>query len=89
MKPNRAIWWAVAAGAGAVGAGAVRQGLNRAWKLARDEDPPENPASWKVDWREAIVWTLATSVVIGLGRLFALRGAAAGWQRVTGRAPPS
>jgi hypothetical protein len=82
------MWMALASGAGALGMMAVRQGLNQAWRFAKEEDPPENPASSDVDWRDAIAWTLATSIVIGLGRLLALRGAAAGWTRFTGEAPP-
>jgi hypothetical protein len=82
------MWTAVATGAGALGMMAVRTGLDHAWRYAKEEDPPENPAASDVDWRDAIAWTLATSIVIGLGRLFALRGAAAGWTRFTGEAPP-
>jgi hypothetical protein len=88
MSSRKYVWFAVATGAGALGAFLVRQGLNQAWKLAREEDPPENPAAWDVDWRDAVAWTLATGVVVGLGRLFALRGAAAGWHRLTGEHPP-
>jgi hypothetical protein len=31
---------------------------------------------------------VATGALIGLGRLIARRGAAAGWQRLTGHSPP-
>jgi hypothetical protein len=88
VESKKALWLAVVSGAGALGTMAVRQGLNQAWRLAKEQDPPENPASANVHWRDANAWTLATSVVIGLGRLFALRGAAAGWTRFTGEAPP-
>lgn len=87
-KRKRVAWMAVAAGAGALAAAATRQGLNQAWKLAKEDDPPENPVSWDVSWRDAITWTVATGVIIGLGRLLALRGAAAGWRRFTGESPP-
>jgi Protein of unknown function (DUF4235) len=88
VEPKKAMWLAVVSGASALSMVAVRQGLNQAWRLATEEEPPEDPASEDVDWRDAIAWTLATSVIIGLGRLFALRGAAAGWRRFTGEAPP-
>ncbi|HEX6309466.1 MAG TPA: DUF4235 domain-containing protein [Longimicrobiales bacterium] len=81
-------WTAVAASAAALGGVLVRQGLNRAWKLAMQEDPPEDPSSREVTWRNAILWTVASGVVIGLGRLLARRSAAAAWERWTERRPP-
>lgn len=85
---KRAAWMLVAAGAGALGSVAVRQGLRRAWTLATHEDPPADAASMEVEWKHAIAWTVATSVVVGLGRLFARRGAAIGWQHMLGEDPP-
>jgi len=81
-------WAAVAAGAAMLGGLAIRQSLEQAWKLAMREDPPLDPSARDVAWREAILWTIATGVGIGLGRLIARRGAAAGWERLTGQAPP-
>lgn len=81
-------WAAFAAGAAALGGVVVRQGLHSAWKLAMHDDPPLDPTSRDVSWRDAILWTVASGVVIGLGRLIARRGAAAGWERLTGQAPP-
>jgi uncharacterized BrkB/YihY/UPF0761 family membrane protein len=82
------MWMAVASGAGALGAVAVRKGLNRAWQVTMDDDPPDDPTSLDVTWRDAILWTFATSVAVGLGRLLVQRGAAAGWERFTGSRPP-
>lgn len=39
-------------------------------------------------WGEAIAWTAATGVAIGVARLVAARAAAADWQRATGELPP-
>lgn len=88
MDSRKAVWMAVASGAGALGAVALRRGLNQAWKVTMDGDPPEDPTSLDVGWRDAILWTFATSVAIGLGRLLVLRGTALGWERVTGERPP-
>jgi hypothetical protein len=85
---KRVLWMAVAGGATAVAGAAVRKGLDQAWRLATDEDPPADPTSRSVTWRDAILWTVATGVVVGLGRLLAHRGAAAGWQLVMGEDPP-
>lgn len=89
MISKQHAWMAVGAGAAALGGVAVRQALTQAWKLAKDEDPPLDPSSWDVEWKDAIAWTIATGVVVGLGRLIARRGAAAGWERLLGEAPPT
>lgn len=81
-------WLLFVGGAAALGSFVVRQGLNQAWRLAYDDDPPQDPSDIDVEWRDAVVWTLATSVVAGMGRLIARRGAAAGWERMMGERPP-
>ena len=88
MLSERQQWALVAGAAGALGAFAVRNGLESAWKLAVGDDPPKNPAARDVPWRHAIMWTVATGVLIGLGRLLAERGAAAAWDNYQGRKPP-
>jgi hypothetical protein len=41
VDPKKAKWLAVVTSAGALGTVAVRQGLNQAWRLATEEDPPQ------------------------------------------------
>ncbi len=57
-----------------------------------DEDqegqPPTNPAARQTEWNEALLWTLATSIVVGIARLLATRGIAGAWQKATGQMPP-
>jgi hypothetical protein len=86
--PRRIVWLGLAAGAGALAAFAVRKGLERAWRAATDEDPPQEPASPDVPWRDAIIWTAATGALGGIGQLLARRATEAGWHRVTGEHPP-
>lgn len=88
LDRDRTTWLLVAAGAAALGGLLVRQGLNQAWKLAMHDDPPLDPTSRDVSWRDAILWTVASGAVMGLGRLIGRRGAAAGWERYKGYAPP-
>lgn len=85
---DRTAWAAFAAGAAMLGGVAVRQGLQQAWKLVKHEDPPLDPSASDVPWRDAIIWTVATGALVGLGRLVARRSAAAGWERLTGGTPP-
>ena len=69
--------WLVASGLAATGAAfATRSLLRRSWHAATGEDPPMNPSSSETAWSEAVVWTVAASVVAGLSRLAARRTAA-------------
>lgn len=88
MDNKKAGWLLFVGAAAALTSFAVRQSLNQAWRAVYDDDPPQDPSAWDVSWKDAIAWTLATSVVAGMGRLLARRGAAAGWERVMGERPP-
>lgn len=82
--------WKIAATAAAVGSGiAVRKLLTAIWRKARyGTNPPHNPAALGTSWGEAVAWTMATAVGVGVARLVAERGAAAGWRMATGHLPP-
>jgi hypothetical protein len=86
--PKRIVWMAVAAGAGALAAWAVRKGLEQAWRAATDEDPPSDPALPEVPWREALIWTAASGALSGVGQLLVRRATGAGWQRLMDEDPP-
>jgi hypothetical protein len=81
-------WLLISTTAAAAAGFLVRNGLELGWKYTRGADPPKNPASSDVAWADAILWTASVGVCMGLGRLLAERGAAAGWQRINGRLPP-
>ena len=66
---------------------AVRQALQTGWEKWKEEEPPTNPAARSVDWREALTWSIAVGAAVGLGRMLAEGGAAAGWRRVRGDYP--
>ena len=65
----------------------VRDATRAGWRAAKNEDPPLNPASPKTTWRDALMWTAFSSLLVGLGRLFARRGAASLFESKTGRRP--
>jgi hypothetical protein len=88
LTRNQRAWTLVAAASGAIAALASNQLLRRGWSAWRKEPPPENPASPDVSWRDALIWAGATGLVVGVGRMIAKRGAAAGWRKVTGEEPP-
>lgn len=80
-------WDVVAVVAAGLAGLAVRQVLQRGWETWKQEEPPSNPAARSVDWGEALTWSIAVGAAVGLGRMLAERGAAAGWQRVRGNYP--
>jgi hypothetical protein len=47
---------------------------------------PELPR--KSGWTEALAWTAASALAVGLTQLLAKRGAAIGWEYATGKHPP-
>jgi hypothetical protein len=72
--------------AGLVAAIAVRKIVSALWRS--DTETPLNPADRRTSWSEALAWGLATAVGAGVARVVALRGAATGWEKVTGETPP-
>lgn len=80
-------WNVIAVASAALAGLAVRQALQTTWEKWKDEEPPTNPAARSVDWGEALVWSVAVGAAVGVGRMLAERGAAAGWQKVRGRYP--
>lgn len=81
--------WRVGATVAAIGAGIVmRRVLVALWTRLRHANPPSNPAAPSTTWPEALGWSLATGAAVGVARLLATRGAAAGWRAATGVLPP-
>jgi hypothetical protein len=72
--------------AGIAAAVAARNIVSALW--SSDTDTPLNPADRRTSWREALAWGLATAVGAAVARVVALRGTAAGWEKMTGETPP-
>lgn len=85
---EKTVWKLAATGAAVVASIAVRNVLMAVWRKLVKTEPPNNPADPATSWGEAVAWTAATGLVIGVARMVASRGAAAGWQRATGNLPP-
>jgi hypothetical protein len=85
---EKTVWKLAATGAAVVASIAVRNVLMAVWRSITKTEPPNNPADPATSWGEAIAWTAATGLVIGVARMVASRGAAAGWRRATGSLPP-
>lgn len=66
MNTNQKI--IIAASGMAVSYG-VKALLKKGWEGMTGSKPPENPAQPKVQWQEAVVWTVAVSAVGGLAKM--------------------
>ena len=53
----------------------TRRLLMIAWQKAFDREPPKNPASSEVAWREAILWGAISGAFAGLARIVGRRAA--------------
>ena len=81
--------WAVAGAAGAVAAGvAVRWALRQGWKIAFDEEPPDNPAAPEVTWRTALLWAALSGVLVESARVIGKRLAAGAFGAAADEPPP-
>ncbi len=88
MESKELLWKAVGTAAGIAAAALTRNVLTSEWQRRRGSDPPANPESPSTGWGEALVWAALTGVAIGVARMVAARGAAAGWRRALGELPP-
>ena len=85
---EKTVWKLAATGAAIVAGIAVRNVLMSTWRAVMKQEPPNNPADPATSWGEAVAWTAATGLAVGVARMVASRGAAAGWQKATGKLPP-
>ncbi len=73
---------------GAAAARAAEYAMTAGWRVAARSDPPEDPSEDDVDWKSAVVWTVAAASAVALTELVAKQGAEVVWKRATGRRPP-
>jgi hypothetical protein len=85
---EKTMWKLAATGAAVVAGVAVRSALMSLWRAVMKNEPPNNPADPATGWGEAIAWTAATGLAVGVARMLGTRGAAAGWQKYMGTLPP-
>lgn len=86
--PRKALWFIVGAGSAVVAGAAVKRSLDAGWRAVTSKDPPDEPESLTIGWKDALLWTTVSAVAVGLAQLTARRGAAMGWRQVTGKRPP-
>ncbi len=87
-RAEETTWKLFGTGAAILSGILVRKIVYAVWRAVRKGDPPANPADRATSWPEAVAFALATGAGIGVGRMVAARGAAAGWEKATGSLPP-
>lgn len=67
----------------------VRRALDRGWKAARDDEPPQRLAGTRrIGWKTTLLWTMGTAAVVGAVELLAEESAQRGFARATGKKRP-
>jgi hypothetical protein len=85
---EKILWKGVTIVAGVLAGVAMRKLLTAAWHRTRHAEPPTDPLRRGTGWPEALSWAAASGVGVGVARLVAARGAAAGWEKAMGAPPP-
>ncbi len=70
--------------AGAVG---TRKLIKKGWKAFTKKDPPTNPASPTVLWKEALLWGACTGLTVGIAKTVVRRLIAGYWRKYKGAKP--
>ena len=73
--------------AAAVAEAVTRQIIHGGWRLAHGVRPPDNPAARDVSWRDAIVFSAATGLLVGVSRVVGKRLATSAMEARLGRKP--
>jgi len=61
---------------------AARHTLHATWRAAFDRDPPRNPSSRQVAWKEALLWGAVSGALVGVARIAARRGSTSLYRQV-------
>jgi hypothetical protein len=67
---------------------ATRKAVERAWAVARPDDPPRSPSDRDVRLVDAIVWGALSAAGVVIADLVSKRGAEATFKAITGNEPP-
>ncbi|WP_404307923.1 DUF4235 domain-containing protein [Neorhodopirellula lusitana] len=52
----------------------ARNALQAGWRTTMNREPPKNPASHEVAWRDALLWGAVSGAVVGIARIASRRG---------------
>jgi len=71
--PKRALWFVVGASSAVVAGAAVKRSLDAGWRAVTSKDPPDEPESLTIGWKDALLWTTVSAVAVDsalLGRYY-------------------
>ena len=69
--------------AAAVGATFLtRQLIRSTWRTTLDREPPKNPASPTVQWKEALLWGAASGALVGIARIASRRASSGVYRKI-------
>ena len=63
--------------------------VERAWAMARPDDPPRKPSEAGVRWGDAISWAALSAAGVVVADLMTRKGAESAWRNVIGIEPPA
>ncbi len=89
-RAARVEWKVLSTASGLLAGVVVRKVLGLAWGRfsPSEHEPPLNPADREIGWGEAITWSIAAGIGVGVARVVSDRLVASGWELATGQAPP-
>lgn len=62
----------------------VRRALHLSWQTALKRDPPKNPASRSVAWKDALLWGALSGAIVGIARIGSRRATSAAYRSYRG-----
>jgi hypothetical protein len=88
LNSRKTTWLLVGAGAAMVAGRLVERGLEKGWRAARNEDPPELGRRGD-SWPAALAWTAISAATVAAVELAARRGAHLGLRQFSGKRLPA
>jgi len=68
----------IVAGATMLSAFLTRKLIEKVWVKVTDEEPPTDPADTSITWKDALAWTVATGVLVGIANVVVSRSVTQG-----------
>lgn len=60
----------------------ARNAVQAGWRRTMSSDPPKNPASHEVDWRDALLWGAVSGAVVGVARIASRRASSSVYRSI-------
>ncbi len=80
-KTENLLAYAAALGATLI----ARNALQAGWRTTLDRDPPKNPASPEVDWKDALLWGAVSGALVGIVRIASRRASSSAYNSYLAR----